>query len=55
MDACRKANYDRNMKILHEDFGEKIRSLILYPVYSDEDQDAFIGSYSHLKFNLKYL
>ena len=47
VDACRKANYDRNM-VTHEDFGEKIRSLILYPVYSDEDQDAFIGSYSHL-------
>ena len=47
VDACRKANYDRNM-VTHEDFGEKIRSLILYPVYSDEDQDAFLGSYSHV-------
>ena len=47
VDACRKANYDRNM-VTHEDFGEKIRSLILYPVYSDEDQDAFLGSYSHI-------
>ena len=47
VDACRKANYDRNM-VTHDDFGEKIRSLILYPVYSDEDQDAFLGSYSHI-------
>ncbi len=47
VDACRKANYDRNM-VTHDDFGEKIRSLVLYPVYSDEDQDAFLGSYSHI-------
>ena len=45
MDACRKANYDRNM-VTHDDFGQKIRSLMLYPIYSDEDQDAFLGSYS---------
>ena len=45
IDACRKANYDRNM-VTHDDFGEKIRSLMLYPIYSEEDQDAFLGSYS---------
>lgn len=51
IDACRKANYDRNM-VTDDDYGEKIRSLILYPIYSDEDQDAFLGSYSHRNTSL---